>query len=98
MKRGPKPGNLMGRKKAAKNGFARNVLEARIKELVRRTDEQSKAEAARLAIALLPFEVPKLQAITQQVESKVVYVARLPQPILDITEWQKQTAPLLSSK
>jgi len=75
--------------------LARDTIESRIRELVKRTDEASKAEACRLAAVLLPFEEPKLQAIMAQTETKVTYVARLPEPIQDIEEWQKQMTPLL---
>src|SRR5262249_32687302 len=44
----------------------RGTLEARIRELLRRTDEASKAEAARLAVALMPYEHPKLAAVMSQ--------------------------------
>ena len=59
MKPGPKPGNLRNPKKR----LARETIENRIRELLRRGDENSKAEAARLAVQLLPYEEPRLQAV-----------------------------------
>jgi hypothetical protein len=53
----------MGRKRAAKNGLGRGIIEARIKELLRREDEAAKQECVRLAALLLPYEMPKLQAV-----------------------------------
>jgi hypothetical protein len=78
--------------------LARDTIESRIRELVKRTDEASKAEACRLAAVLLPFEEPKLQAIMARTETKVTYVARLPEPIQDVEEWKRLTAPLLNGK
>jgi hypothetical protein len=97
MKRGPKPGQLNNNKPKPKR-LARDTIEGRIRELLRRGDEPSKAEAARLAVQLLPFEEPKLQAVMAQTEHKVTYVARLPEPIQDVEEWKRLTAPLLSDK
>ena len=90
-KPGPKPGKLRNPKKR----LARATIENRIRELLRRGDEDSKAEAARLAMGLMPFEEPRLAAVMAQTEHKVTYVARLPSPIQDIEEWQQQTANLL---
>ena len=59
MKPGPKPGKLRNPKKR----LARDTIEGRIRELLRRGDENSKAEAARLAVQLLPYEEPRLQAV-----------------------------------
>jgi hypothetical protein len=94
-KRGRKPGQLH---KIKPTRIARDTVEARIRELIRRGDEPSKAEAARLAVQLLPYEEPRLQAIMAQTEHKVTYVARLPAPIESIEEWQKQMKPLLLPK
>ena len=91
-KRGRKPGQLWNGIRPKR--LARDTIESRIRELVKRTDEASKAEACRLAAVLLPFEEPKLQAIMAQTETKVTYVARLPEPIQDIEQWQKQMTPL----
>src|SRR5262249_6848345 len=72
-KTGPKPGSLANgwaRVKKTKQRkelkLGRAVLEQRIRELLKRNDEPAKAEAARLAIALLPYEQPRLQAIAAQ--------------------------------
>src|SRR5262249_53328385 len=66
MKPGPKPGQLMNNKPKARKRLARNTIEARIRELLRRNTEDSKAEAARLAVQLLPYEEPRLQAVMAQ--------------------------------
>ena len=58
------------------------------------TDEALK-ECRLLAIAACPFYHPKLHSIASQTEATVTYVVRLPQPIKDISDWQKQTAQLL---
>jgi hypothetical protein len=92
-KRGRKPGQLQ--RGAGPKRLARDTIESRIRELVKRGDESSKQEAARLAVQLLPYEEPRLQAIMAQTEHKVTYVARLPEPIQSIEEWQKQVTPLL---
>ena len=73
---------------------ARQFIEARMNELAHRGTESAKQEACRLAVQLLPYDEPRLSAVTAQVES-VTYVARIPTPILDVDEWQRQTAPLL---
>src|SRR5262249_24983820 len=62
MKPGPKSGNLINNRKP-KRRLARDTIEGRIRELLRRGDEQSKTEAARLAVQLLPYEEPRLQAV-----------------------------------
>jgi hypothetical protein len=59
---GPKLGNLMNNRKP-KRRLARDTIEGRIRELLRRGDEQSKTEAAILAVQLLPYEEPRLQAV-----------------------------------
>ena len=92
-KRGRKPGHLWNGIKPKR--LARDTIESRIRELVKRGDESSKKEACRLAVQLLPYEEPKLSAVLATTETKVTYVARLPAPILDIAEWQKQMTPLL---
>jgi hypothetical protein len=92
-KRGRKSGQLWNGIRPKR--LARDTIESRIRELMKRTDEASKAEACRLAAVLLPFEEPKLQAIMAQTETKVTYVARLPEPIQDIEEWHRQMTPLL---
>jgi len=78
--------------------LGRRAVEGRINELLKRGDEASKSEAARLGLQLLNFDEPKLQAIAAETTTTVHYVARLPEPILDITEWQTKTAPLLDKK
>jgi hypothetical protein len=96
---GRRPG--AGRPKGAKTGQgkseSRKVLEARLRELNRRGTEDAKKEACRVAVQLLPYDEPRLQSVVGEV-STIHYVARLPAPILDIEEWQKQTAPLLLNK
>lgn len=94
MRRGRKPGRLWNGIKP--KHLARDTLESRIRELVKRCDEKSKQEACKWAKELLQYEQPKLQAIMAQTEVKVTYVARLPAQIMDIEEWQKTTAPLLT--
>jgi hypothetical protein len=89
-KHGRKPGQLSKPRR-----IARDTIESRIRELVKRNDEESKREACRLAATLLPFEEPKLAATMVQSETTVRYVARLPSPIQDIEEWKKLTEPLL---
>src|SRR5262245_32150525 len=93
LKRGPKKGQI----KAQNKKFARGVIEARIRELLKRNTEPAKVEAARLAIAIMPFEEPRLAAAVVKSEVSVNYVAELPSPIKDITEWQK-TLQLLDKK
>jgi hypothetical protein len=66
--------------------------------LRKRGDEAAKQEAARLALQLMPYEEPRLNAVMAETTTTVRYVARLPEPILDITEWQTKTAPLLTDK
>jgi hypothetical protein len=73
---------------------SRIFIEQRMNELAQRNTESAKQEACRLAVQLLPYDEPRLSAVTAQVES-VTYVARIPTPILDIDEWQKQTNQLL---
>jgi hypothetical protein len=92
-KRGRKPGQLWNGIRPKR--IARDTIESRIRELVKRNDEESKREACRLAATLLPFEEPKLSAVMAETTTTVRYVARLPQPVEDITEWQKQMKPLL---
>jgi hypothetical protein len=72
---------------------SRRTLETRMRELNRRGTEDAKKEACRIAVQLLPFEEPRLQAVMAQTEITHTYVARLPAPILDLEEWQRQFAP-----
>jgi len=95
-KRGRKLGQLWNGIRPKR--IARDTIESRIRELVKRNDEPSKQEACRLAAVLLPFEEPKLSAVMAETTTTVRYVARLPEPIQDITEWQKRVTPLLSDK
>jgi hypothetical protein len=96
-KPGRKVGQLSNRVKKD-TSLGRRAVEGRIHELLKRGDEASKGEAARLGLQLMAFDEPKLQAVMAQTETRVTYVARLPEPILDITEWQAKTAPLLLPK
>jgi hypothetical protein len=97
MRGGWRPGS--GRPKGATNykgkSESRKTLETRLRELNRRGTEDAKKEACRIAVQLLPFDEPKLAAVLAQTETKVTYVARLPSPIEDIEEWQRQMMPLL---
>jgi hypothetical protein len=61
-------------------------------------DIGQKEKAVRLYEKLLNFDEPRLNAVAAQVTTQVTYVARLPQQVLDITEWQNQTKPLLDKK
>ena len=63
-KRGRKPGRLWNGIKP--KHIARDTIESRIRELVKRDDETSKKEACRLAVQLLPYEEPRLQAVMSQ--------------------------------
>jgi hypothetical protein len=96
---GRRPG--CGRPKGASTGLgkseSRKVLEARLRELKRRGTEDAKKEAVRVAVQLLPYDEPRLQAVTGEIKN-VHYVARLPEPILDIDEWQAKMVPLLSQQ
>jgi hypothetical protein len=71
------------------------ILRARIRELERRGTEDAKKEACRLAIQLLPYEAPRLQAVMAQTELTTTYIARLPAPIESIEEWQREMTRLL---
>ena len=73
----------------------RQVIESRMRELLRRGHEFAKQEATRLASILLPFDEPKLQSVTAETTTTVRYVARIPTPIKDISEWQKSAETLL---
>jgi hypothetical protein len=84
----PNSGRPKGKKNYQGKSESRKVIEARIRELNRRGIESAKAEAARLAVQLLPYDEPRLNAVTAQVEN-IHYVARIPTPITDIDEWQK---------
>jgi hypothetical protein len=50
-----------------------------------------------MAVAAAPYVHAKLQAIVAQTEVTTTYIARLPLPIENIEEWQKQTKLLLQS-
>jgi hypothetical protein len=94
----PGAGRPFGSKSFAGKSESRATLERRLKELNRRGTEDAKKEACRLAIQLLPFCEPKLNAVAVQATTTVTYVARLPAPIKDIEEWQKQMVPLLTNQ
>ena len=57
--------------------------------------EASQVRRDQMAVAAAPYVHPKLHSTEAQTETTVTYVVRLPRPIKDITEWQKQTAQLL---
>jgi hypothetical protein len=97
-KRGRKPGQMSNRASRGEGSLGRKVVEGRIRELMSRSDEPSKAEAARLGLQLMNWDEPRLQAVMAQTETTVTYVARLPAPIESIEEWQKQMTPLLLAK
>jgi hypothetical protein len=96
----PNSGRPKGKKSYAGKSESRRVIEARIRELLRRGHETAKQEAARLAVQLLPYDEPRLNAVTAQTEVTHTYVARIPSQILDITEWQEvaKKTLLLDSK
>jgi len=48
-----------------------------------------------LAVQLLPYDEPRLNAVTSQAEVTHTYVARIPSPILDIEEWQRSAKATL---
>ena len=97
-KPGRKPGQLSNRVKRKDTSLGRRAVEGRINELLKRGDEASKAEAARLGLQLMNWDEPRLQAVMAQTETTVTYVARLPALIESIEEWQKQMTPLLLPK
>jgi hypothetical protein len=97
MRGGWRPGS--GRPKGATSYRSKppsyKFLEKRLRELDRRGTEDAKKEGCKVAALLLPHDMPRLQAVMAQTETKVTYVARLPSPIEDIEEWQRQMMPLL---
>src|SRR5262245_36174044 len=99
MKTGPKPGALIN-KRAKRN--ARDVIQVRIDELIKRGDEPSKAEAARLAVQLLPHEAPRLQAVMARIESAGDTLTRLLKEIdggtVGIARGITASRPLLEAK
>jgi hypothetical protein len=58
-------------------------------------DEAALKEATLLAQAAAPYCHPRLNAVQQQTETTVTYVARLPSPVTDIEEWKKTVQALL---
>jgi hypothetical protein len=52
-KRGRKPGQLSNRVKSKDRSLGRRAVEGRINELLKRGDEASKSEAARLGLQLM---------------------------------------------
>ena len=94
----PGAGRPWGSKSFAGKSDSRATLERRLKELNRRGTEDAKREACRIAVQLLPFCEPKLNAVAVQATTTVTYVARLPAPIKDVEEWQRQMVPLLTQQ
>jgi hypothetical protein len=89
----PKKGET--RPSRAQKSKSRWVIETRINELLKRGIESAKQEAARLAVQLLPYDEPRLANVVAETTTTVTYVARIPHPVKDITEWQEQTKTLL---
>ena len=89
----PKRGQEKSRK--AEKSKSRWVIETRINELLARGIESAKQEATRLAVQLLPYDEPRLNAVTSQAEVTHTYVARIPSPIMDIEEWQRSAKATL---
>jgi hypothetical protein len=92
---GPRPGAGRPRRGSEKNrrrmgkSKSRYVLERRIRVLLERGTETAEIEAAKWAKELLPYDEPRLNAVTSQSEVTHHYIARIPLPIEDIDEWQK---------
>jgi hypothetical protein len=96
--RRPSAGRPRGATSYKDKSESRKTLETRLRELNRRGTEDAKRESCKIAIQLLPYDEPRLQAVMSQAEITHTYVARIPSPILDIEEWQKSAETLLLLK
>jgi len=67
-----------------------NII-ARLEKLIAGQIEMA-PHAVTAALGLLRKTLPDLTSVEHSGEIAKTYVARLPQPINDIVEWQKQTA------
>lgn len=98
-KRGRKPGSGNRKKSAvivaACHKSGKTPLWYMLK--VMNDPEAEQVRRDQMAVAAAPYVHAKLQAIVAQTEVTTTYIARLPLPIENIEEWQKQTKLLLQS-
>jgi hypothetical protein len=75
---------------------SRWVIETRMNELLALGTMPAKQEAARLAVQLLPYDEPRLNAVMAKTEITHHYVARIPEQIVDVDEWQTKARALIT--